>query len=378
MPTLPCLDINLMTPACVLWDSDSTTQSLVEPDPPSRHLSLEIRFDSETSLASFTIHCPIRLKGIESHSFILGSIPPDAITSFTFKPYPNPPEAIRKRLNCTTIRLRFSLNQPLHLIVPVEATEPVLPRKRLSGEVCDTLCSLASVTIIDIYVSDRDLPHIKLNAIRDAVAQARLKPFDADFPKTLASLFNGRGGKLIDPSILRNNLSILPSNEPPAYDELEPPPPSVIEPTSPDKSEYPPPAAQSTVRNDKKRRRLGDSSSLDENNRLDLALAMLLARREEMDKLAKRVEQLEKKNKELSEELDALRASCDRAADGVNTNEVELLEMEDHLNELSGQVDFIMKNGLDSDVEQSIVQRVTNRAVTNIVEKNYKLSVEES
>lgn len=374
MPTLPHFDVNLMTPACVLWESDNITQSLIETDPPTRNLLFESRFDSTSTSASFTLHCPIRLKGIDSHSHILGWIPPRSITSFSFKVHPSPPETVRKKLNCSAVRLRFGLDQPLRLIAPDAATEPVQPRKRLSAEAFDTLRSLATASTLDIYISDRELSHSRLNAIREAVAQTLLTPFDADFSTTLASLYDGRGGKLIDLSVPRSKVSTSQTDEPPAYDELESPP-IVIKPTifrKPELSQ----TAQLTSSNDKKRRRLDDSSSLEGiENRLDWT--MVVEMREEMNRLVKRVEQLEKENKDLSDELDVLRATCNQATDGINADEAALLEVRDDLDELTDRVDFLAKNGIDGDIEETIIEKVTNRAVANILTKNYKLSIEE-
>lgn len=376
MTTSPCLDIDLMTPACVHWESsDAAVGRLVEPDPPTRNLSLECHFNVETTSASFTIHCPLRLKGIDSHSHILVLIPPRAITSFAFKVYPTPPEDVRKKLNCSTVRLRFGLHQRLHLVAQATAIEPIQARKRLSAEVLNSLRSLATATTLDIYVSDRGLPHIKLNALREAVSRAILKPLDPDFPNSLSTLYNGRGGKFVD--LLPQSDELSACDKPPAYDELGPSPPAAIEQGPTQKIDRPS-TTQHAEHNEKKRRRLDDASSSDEIDcRFDLTWAVVVKMRDEMQKLVRRVDHLEKENKELSEELNVLRASCDKANDAVDADEAVLLEVQSDLNELTDRVDFLTQNGIDSDVEKSIIKKVTSRAVANIVEKSYKISVEE-
>lgn len=40
-PTGPRLDIDMMTPACVVWECDNITHSLIDPDPATRDVLLE-------------------------------------------------------------------------------------------------------------------------------------------------------------------------------------------------------------------------------------------------------------------------------------------------------------------------------------------------
>ncbi|KAH7143419.1 hypothetical protein EDB81DRAFT_651990 [Dactylonectria macrodidyma] len=373
MSAPPCLDIDVMTPACVVWECDNGTQSLTEADPPTHDLLFEYRFDSQTASASFTIHCPVRLKGIESYTSILGLIPPSDITSFSYEVYPSPPEPVRQKLNSNLIRLRFDLSQPLRLVAPAAAIEPVQPRKRRSADVCSTLCSLARATALDIYVSDKELPSIKLKAFHQVVQQSALKPFNADISNTLVSLYRGSGGRIIDDlSLLQNN----PSNQPPPYEELESPPPKAIEPTSLEN----PASFLPTESNDKKRRRLGESSSPDlVGSHANVAWVLVGKLHQELQMLAqRRVEQLEEENKQLGEEVDALRTGCEVVADGVQSNEAAVLGVRDDLDELTDRVEFLLQNGLDSEVEDGIVQKVTDRATANLLNKNYSLSIAES
>ncbi|KAL6416102.1 hypothetical protein AUP68_00314 [Ilyonectria robusta] len=331
--------------------------------------------------------------------------------------YPCPPEPVRQKLNCNVTRLRFDLSQPLRLVAPAEATEPVQLRRRRSADVSSKLCSLARVKALDIYVSDKELPAVKLKAFSLAVRQSALQPFDADFPTTLASLYGGSGGKLIDDvSALRNHSD----HQPPPYDDLEYSPPTSIKHPSPTPNqhlpstatEWPPttaiestslpntasplPVTLSTENKTRKRRRLGYSSSPDSvGNRTDVGSALADKMRQEMRMLVQRVaqlemdrqaqqdgqfdaEKLEKRVEQLSDEVDVLRANCEQANDGVDDNEAALLKTQSDLEELTERVDFLLQNGLDSEVEEDMVQRVTDRATTNLLNKSYSFSVNES
>lgn len=270
---------------------------------------------------------------------------------------------------------------------------------------------------LDIYVSDKELPAVKLKAFSLAVRQSALQPFDADFPTTLASLYGGSGGKLIDDvSALRNHSD----HQPPPYDDLEYSPPTSIKHPSPTPNqhlpstatEWPPttaiestslpntssplPVTLSTENKTRKRRRLGYSSSPDSvGNRTDVGSALADKMRQEMRMLVQRVaqlemdrqaqqdgqfdaEKLEKRVEQLSDEVDVLRANCEQANDGVHDNEAALLKTQSDLEELTERVDFLLQNGLDSEVEEDMVQRVTDRATTNLLNKSYSFSVNES
>ncbi|KAL7957872.1 hypothetical protein V8C34DRAFT_284606 [Trichoderma compactum] len=380
MPTFPCLDFDLKTPACVEWRSDDAAQYLVDPDPQRGRVTFESRFSQETSSACFQLHCPIRVKGIESQSHIIGLIHTHSIALFNYDENPEVPEIVRRKLNCRAIRLHFDLRQPLDLVASTAAAEPVQPRKRLSGQAFDSLRSLGKATALDVYISAREVSQAKLSAIREAVAQSTLQPLDFDTQAALASLYGGKGGKIISLSSPPHNLSTLPNDEPPSYADLEPPPPPDLEPSSPSKSQYPPSVGPSIEKNGKKRRRLNDSSASSEIDNNHDVWAALSDMRKEMHRLSKRVERLEKENKDLKEELEDLRTSCEKAIDTIDADGVALLEVHEDLDELKVHVDFLSHGGLDSDAEEHLVETVKSSVLTHILENGYnaKITIEKS
>ncbi|KAL7904948.1 hypothetical protein GGI35DRAFT_190679 [Trichoderma velutinum] len=379
MSTFPCLDFDLKTPACVEWKSDDAAQYLVDPDPQRGRVTFESRFIQATSAACFQLHCPIRVKGIESQSHIIGLIHTHSIALFSYDENPEVPELVRKKLNCKAVRLHFGLRQPLDLVASTAAAEPVQPRKRLSGQAFDSLRSLSKATTLDVYISAREVSQAKLSAICEAVAQNTLQPLDSDTQAALASLYGGRGGRIIGLPSPPDNSAILPNDEPPSYAELEPPPPPDLETSSHSKSQSPPSVGETIERNDKKRRRLDDSGASSEIDNHDVWVA-LSDMRQEMHRLAKRVERLEKENKDLKEELEDLRTSCDKAIDTIDADGAALLEVHEDLNELKVHVDFISHGGLDSDAEEHLVETVKNSVLTHILERGYntKITIEKS
>ncbi|KAL7933079.1 hypothetical protein V8C35DRAFT_304873 [Trichoderma chlorosporum] len=376
MSTFPCLDFDLKTPTCVAWGLADTTHYLVDPDPQRGRLILESRFSHKSSSASFQLHCPVRVKGIESQSHIIGLIHADSIASFSYDEKPEVPEIIRKKLNCRAIQLHFDLRRPLDLIASKAATEPVQPRKRLSGETFDSLRLLAKATAVDIYIPARDISQAKLSALHEVVARDALQPLESDIPTTLALLYSGRGGKIIS---LSSPLDSLSNGEPPSYAQLEPPPPD-LETSSHSPSKFLLSAGAVSERNHKKRRRMDDPGTSSETDNHHDIWAILSDMRKEMHGLAKRVELLEKENKDLREELEDLHASCEKVTDAIDADEAALLEVHEDLHQMKVQVDFLSHGGLDSDAEEHLVETVKNSVLTHILEKGYstKITIEKS
>lgn len=375
MSTSLNLDFDLKTPACVEWKSNDDAQLLVDPDPQRDCLMLESRFVGETLTASFQLHCPIRVKGIESQSHIIGLIHTRSIVSFNFDENPEVPEIVRKKLNCKAVRLHFELCQPLDLVASTLATEPVQPRKRLSGQAFDALRSLAGATAFDIYVSAREISKAKLTAVHEAASQKLLQPLHPDISSTLASLYGNSAGRVISLSSRPDKTSTSGNEKPPSYDEIEPPPPPDLDTPLLHKSEKQPSVAAVTGTSNKKRRRLDDSSTSSETDDCHNILAALTSMRKEMHRLEKRVEWLEKENKNLNRELDDLRASCEKVTDAVEVDGTALLEVHEDLNELKEQVDFLAQGGMDSDVEEHIVETVKQSVLTHILESGYNTKI---
>lgn len=373
MSATPSLDFDFKTPACIEWTLNNTTQYLIDPDPQRDSVKLDACFSSQSSVASFQLHCPIRVKGIEAYSCITGLINIRSIVTLNFDENPEIPDIVRKKLNCKAVCLHFQLCQPLDLIASAAATEPIQPRKRLSGQVIDVLRSLAKATTFNIYFSAREISLPRLTTFCEAVSQNRLQPINTDTSTGLASLYDGRGGKIITLSS-QDYTSTSRSGSPPSYDQLQ---------TLPLKTgisllgtnESPSSVAASNTRNEKKRRRLEDSSTASEADDYHNIWITLTNMRKEMHKLTKRVERLERENKDLNKELDELRASCEEATDAADADGTALLEVHEDLDELRAQVDFLAQGGLNSDAEEHIIETVQESVLTHFLESGYNAKI---
>ncbi|KAM0454327.1 hypothetical protein ACHAPV_008406 [Trichoderma viride] len=372
MSATPSFDFNFKTPACIEWTLNDATQYLIDPDPQRDSVKLEACFSSQSSVASFQLHCPIRVKGIESYSCITSIINIRSIVALKYDENPEIPDIVRKKLNCKAVCLHLDLCQPLDLVAPTAATEPIQPRKRPSGQVIDALRSLATATAINIYISARELSLPRLAAFCEAVSQNRLHSIHTDTSTGLASLYGGRGGKII--TLSEDYASTSRSENPPSYDQLESLPPKTgISPLSTDES--PSSVATSSRRNEKKRRRLDYSSTSSEADDYHSMWILMTNMRKEMHKLTKRVERLERENKDLNDELDELRASCEKATDAADADETALLEVHEDIQDLRVQVDFLAQGRLNSDVEEHIIETVKESVLTHILESSYNAKI---
>lgn len=335
-------------------------------------MKLEACFSSQSSVASFQLHCPIRVKGIESYSCITSLINIRSIVTLKFDENPEIPDIVRKKLNCKAVCLHLDLCQPLDLVAPTAATEPIQPRKRPSGQVIDALRSLATATAINIYISAREISLPRLAAFCEAISQSRLHPIHTDTSTGLASLYGGGGGKII--TLSEDYASTSRSENPPSYDQLESLPPQTgISLLSTDQSSSS--VATSSRRNEKKRRRLDDSSTSSEADDYHSMWILMTNMRKEMHKLTKRIERLERENKDLNDELDDLRASCEKATDAADADEAALLEVHEDIHDLRVQVDFLAQGRLNSDAEDHIIETVKESVLTHILESTYNAKI---
>lgn len=373
MSTTPSFDFMFKTPACLEWTLNDATQYLIDPDPQRDSVKLEACYSSQSSRASFQLHCPIRVKGIESYSCITSLINIRSIVTLNFNENPEIPDIVRKKLNCKAVCLHLDLCQPLNLVAPTAAIEPIQPRKRPSGQVIDALRSLAKATAINIYISAREISLPRLAAFCEAVSQNRLHPIHTDTSTGLASLYGGRGGKIITLSS-EDYASTSRSENPPSYDQLESLPPKTgISLLGTDES--PSSVATSSRRNEKKRRRLDDSSTSSEADDYHSMWILMTNMRKEMHKLTKRVERLERENKDLNDELDDLRANCEKATEAAEADETAVLEVHEDLNDLKVQVDFLAQGRLNSEAEEHIIETVKESVLTHILESSYNAKI---
>ncbi|KAL7966016.1 hypothetical protein HDV63DRAFT_408025 [Trichoderma sp. SZMC 28014] len=372
MSATPPFDFNFKTPACIEWTLNDATQYLVDPDPQRDSVKLEACYSSQSSKASFQLHFPIRVKGIESYSCITSSINIRSIATLKLDENPEIPDIVRKKLNCKAVCLHVDLSQPFDLIASTAATEPIQPRKRPSGPVIDALRSLAKATAISIYISAREISLPRLAAFCEAVSQSRLHPIHTDTSTSLASLYGGSGGKII--TLSSEDYAPTSRNEnPPSYDQLESLPPktgSSLLGTDESSS-----VATSSRRNEKKRRRLEDSSTSSEADDYHSMWILMTNMRKEMHRLTKRVERLERENKYLNDELDELRASCEKATEAADADETALLEVHEDINDLRVQVDFLAQGRLNSGAEEYIVETVKESVISHILETGYNAKI---
>lgn len=358
-PIPTCLDLDSTAPAVVEWEVDDTTHYLSHPDPRSSNLTFESRFRDDASEGFFKLYIPAQLKGVECNTHILIPIHPHSIISIDLETFPTSPAAVQKKMNCSTTCLRFRLHRPIEVVVPIAATEPLHPKRKPSGDILDALHSLVRVTALSVYVPDKELPKAKAQAICEAVSQCRLKPLLRQ--DDMASLYGGSGGKVVSVS----------ADSPPSYYELEPPPPM----------------APLDKPNGNKRRRPHDETSPDDaDGRFDALWTELIKMRKErahheeqlqerIHQLEDRVIQLEKEKKDMREELDVLRHGHDNTTDAVEGVETNLLEVQQGLDDLNEQVNYINQNGLDSDVEERMTDTIMDRVLEEISTTTYNAKI---
>lgn len=127
-----------------------------------------------------------------------------------------------KTLSTDTVCLRFVLSEPVDLVAPGELSD-LTPKNKASGETLDSLRSLARQEDFAVYFPRNALSQARLISLCEAASSGNLKSIarNAD----LASLYRGKGGRVVAVhSDGPDDVAAGPSN-PPAYNELEPSPP---------------------------------------------------------------------------------------------------------------------------------------------------------
>lgn len=367
-PTAP-IDFQTTAPAVIEYGADDAMHFLGEPDPRTDRITFKVRYIEQDSTGLFKIVIPVQFKDMKTH--IIVPICPDAIASLELEPFPTSPDAVQKRLKCSTIRLRFQLSRCLEVVVPTDAMEPLRPRHVATGKVLDALRCITRLTVLNIYVPTTELPIAHAEAVREAVSQRRLLPLTREYD--LASLFSGNGGKTTDVSISSEN--------PPSYRDLSPGPP-----VNPSRSN--------------KRRRVADQKSPSPSDgRIEAIWAELARLRQEKDEntqLRERLHYTEEQVKQLQgqvlqlqeqskqqqelirqlqskgEGIDELCAKADDAVSAVDKFEVDLIELDQRLGCVEEQVPH---DGIDSDEEDRIVDTVTSRVLANISTTTYNAKI---
>lgn len=353
--------VRLVASAVIEWEGEHGKQYLTDPDPRKDHLQLDVRdYESSSNAFFFEIQIPVwSLTGVDCKTVVFLRIYANSIISLESETFPQTPEAVNKKLSCSTVCLRFHLLRPITIIVPTAANVPLQTKRKPSGEVLDALRSLARVTTLGIYLPDTQLPKVKLEAIQEAISRARARPF-VHSQDDMASLYNGTGGKIVH----------IPSDDPPSYDQVEPPPP------------------MAPIQNDKKRRRQ-ESVDLNSTDALKSVWAELARMHEIQKRSQERIDQLEgavsqlrernkhleDKLKQLDDEKDQLRLECDKTNEQVEIVDSELLPIKQRLDDLEDDVHDLKESGVEADVEERIVETVTDRVLGEMSAEAYNATV---
>ncbi|KAK3309372.1 uncharacterized protein B0T15DRAFT_506162 [Chaetomium strumarium] len=132
------------------------------------------------------------------------------------------------RLGTSVVGLQFSLQRPPALVVP---KGDCTPRQRTTGEILNSLQSLAKEVVFTVYLPAAEASQAGLEALCQVASSGRLRSIDRLYEVT--SLYGGKGGHVIQherrPS---GSDGSLPPNEPalpPPSDADEEPPPSYEE-----------------------------------------------------------------------------------------------------------------------------------------------------
>lgn len=353
--TSSCLDIDETVPAVVEWEYDNATHWLARPDPKIDNITLKLRMNESRALVELSF--PINLKGVNSLSVIIISVPPSSITSFDSTSVTIVPDAVQEKFHSPVTRLSFQVNKSLQLLAPVAVKEPLAPTRSQSGTVLDALRILSDVTSFGVYVEASKLSKAQLQYISDTVSQSRLTP--SHDQHDLASMYRGTGAKVV-------NLSPHVQDAPPSYDETEPPPPA-------------PPI------NERKRRRV---DSQDGGNEIARIWAELKARNEQDRLVQQELSTLRQENRSLKQDLDQLRQQVTtfrndfsilqrdveqlQGQDTQNSVVLEgydtrIVELRDDLEDLDAKVDSIQEHRDENGVAQSFLDKVRSDVYDDIV-----------
>ncbi|PCD21529.1 hypothetical protein AU210_016489 [Fusarium oxysporum f. sp. radicis-cucumerinum] len=333
-------DIDQCVPAAIEWEYGQQLHHIAEPDPRGHNITLDIRFCAETSCTLFKLYFPIYLKGFANLSQICILIDPPSLESLTYTFNPTIPDAVRKKLNCKTVRLGFRPKPERNLVIiaPTSANEPLTPTRAQSGKVLDAIRMLSGVTSCGVYVEASKVPLSALQVVSEAVNRGHLKPLSYD----LNSMFGGIGGKTIQFSAHQNDAP------PPSYNEAE---------------------SQSAPCNPKKRLRQNSQASSTD------FLASILAELKEL-RIAHSLIQSE--NARLKERLEAVESDVEQlqgdnhhASMKLESVDGRLLELDENLEGLTQRVEAIEEYNQDSDDKTKLKNEIIDEIATRLLMKIY-------
>ena len=373
------------------WHHDGKPQYLAEPDPKSSFIHFTLRFD--TTLALFIISIPISYKQHTKTSAICLRINPRSITSLTQSIIRDLPNAAKPIFGSTSaICLDFALNDEVTVLIPSFISEPVTAARRHSGHILNSLHQLTQATSLHIYIPENTLSQGQLESLSTATAQQKLHSFsDSDPDHNIARWFRGRGAKV----------TILPVPPPPSYNRATADQENIplysesitFDPAStPHKRKrsqdvvgkrvqtpnnaviqakllkleatvqhHPPPA---TIPEDQSQHIKELHTIID---RLQTQFTQfeqkVLDRETNVTNLYTKLEQCEKKILDLEDEVTALRNAQDNAD---NTESVEISEMQEKIDDLEGQMEYVTRGKDDEDFARCLKEDILNELSVRI------------
>lgn len=328
-------DIDQCVPAVVEWECDEQLHHIADPDPRGQNITLDIRFCAETSCTLFTLYFPTYLKGFLNLSQICILIDPLSLESLTYTFNPTIPGAVRKKLNCKTVRLGFRLKPERNLVIiaPTSANEPLSPTRAQSGKVLDAIRMLSRVTSCGIYVEASKVPLSALQVVSEAVNRGHLKSLSYD----LTSMFGGTGGKIIQFSAHQNDAP------PPSYNEDE---------------------SQSAQSNPKKR--LRQNSQAASTDLLASILAELKELRIAHSLIQSENTQLKERLKAVESDVEQLQGDDYHASMKLESVDDRLLELDENLEGLTQRVEAIEEHNRDSDDKAKLKEEIIDEIATRL------------
>lgn len=213
---VPVESFSVSAPVIAEWH-DSQVQYLGSR---SHQLDLEAQIDGHEREASLRLRVLLALKGFPNQKYVYLLVYPEHVLSIRLhgNDIPEPVrDAFIRNKSCTSadgiVGLHFSLKQPAAVVGPSDTN--VQPKTSSSGNVLDSLHSLARATVFAFYVPSRSIPDNQLRALCD-LSDGTFRLFSGKFK----SLYGGKGATVI-------GQHGIDDESPPSYDELAPssPPP---------------------------------------------------------------------------------------------------------------------------------------------------------
>lgn len=196
-------------PALMKWDDDQPRG--IGSSLSSTPVSLDVDLDPSTATASFRLRIALLQRGSDKAVPVFLLTGPPQIQSFAT----DVPDQATDNVARDTIRLRFQLNSPPKLIVPLE---PLRLKDKSQLTTMRSIRWAARQTALSVHIPSHVLSAHQL----EALCVAPYSQFTSSLRHTdVGRLYGGRGGKTLDAGA-----DDAPGgNAPPSYDEVPAPPP---------------------------------------------------------------------------------------------------------------------------------------------------------